>query len=415
MLHRSRGATAALLTTILLSTVVAAAGTSAESELRRVADAVLAQTSRVLVDRSTGEIIRDSSARAPKPEVTVESKFNAWFYQTALLADGMRRTAEVLRDDRYRGYGDRNLDFLYSHLPYFARQHAAAMTAAPAGDGKLSPIGFHFRIDALWHTGLAPVVIERYARSRDADYEPYLARVRAFLAKNPRFDDGLRYRPRKGAMTDDPYMTVPFLIGEWRLTGDARFLDDAVQQVSGTHARLFNREMGLFRHFWDLKTERPAGEFWGRGNGWMVLAYVALLDGLPTNHLRRPEILAEFAALMRGLCRHQNPLGGWHQLIDRPESWIETSGTAMFTYGLARGVNEGWLEGAAAADALRGWQALAAKITADGDVIDVCGSTDVGDVAYYLKRPRLQGDLHGFGSLLLAGAEIVRLQRSGKF
>ncbi len=49
------------------------------------------------------------------------------------------------------------------------------------------------------------------------------------------------------------------------------------------------------------------------------------------------------------------------------------------------------------------------KVTPNGDLIDVCGSTDTGNLKYYLQRPRLQGDLHGFGSFLLAGAEIVRM------
>lgn len=83
----------------------------------------------------------------------------------------------------------------------------------------------------------------------------------------------------------------------------------------------------------------------------------------------------------------------------------------MFTYGLARGANEGWLDRSYLEDARRGWEALRAKVTPGGDVIDVCGSTDVGDLDYYLKRPRLRGDLHGFGPFLLAGAEIIAASR----
>jgi rhamnogalacturonyl hydrolase YesR len=98
-------------------------------------------------------------------------------------------------------------------------------------------------------------------------------------------------------------------------------------------------------------------------------------------------------------------------LLDQPESWIETSSTGMFVYGLARGVNEGWLDRSFAETARLGWGALKQKITPEGDIVDVCGSTDVGDVSYYLKRPRLQGDLHGFGPLLLSAGEILRMGR----
>jgi unsaturated rhamnogalacturonyl hydrolase len=210
-------------------------------------------------------------------------------------------------------------------------------------------------------------------------------------------------------MTDDPYMSVPFLLREWRFGQDARQLDAAIAQVMGTHARLFDERIGLLRHLWDLKSGAPAGHFWGRGNGWTLLAHVELLAELPAGHPRRAEVLAAFVRHAQGLRRCQDPAGGWHQVLTEADTWIETSATAMITYALARGVNAGWLDASFAADARLGWQALQQKALPDGDLIDVCGSTDTGDLAYYRKRPRLQGDLHGFGSYLLAGAEIVRL------
>jgi unsaturated rhamnogalacturonyl hydrolase len=386
----------------LIAAPVCAADNADAAALRRVADHVLAHTSRRLIDRSTGETFTDSAGLAPKPEISIESKFNAWFYQTWLLADGMRRAAAALDEPRYHDYGEQNLEFIFRHMDYFQRQHAAKMKAAPVGDGVLSPIGFYFQINSLWQTGLAPLVLERHAVTKDSRYEPFLGRVRKFIADCPRFDDGLLYRKGKGAMTDDPYMAVPFLVREGRF-------DQAAAQVLGTHARLFDRDVGLLWHLWDVKTAQPAGMFWGRGNGWMVLAQVELLGALPESHPRRAEALTAFREHMAGLRRHQHAEGGWHQVLDHPESWIETSCTGMITYGLARGVNEGWLDATFAEAARKGWRALQSKLTPEGDLLDVCGSTDTGDLAYYLKRPRLQGDLHGFGSYLLAGAEVVRL------
>ena len=117
--------------------------------LRRVADEVLQQTTRRLIDRSTGQTFTDSAALPLKPEISIESKFNAWFYQTWLLTDGMRRTASALGEPKYRNYGEQNLAFIYAHLDYFQRQQAAGIKAAPVGDGALSPIGFHFRLTDL--------------------------------------------------------------------------------------------------------------------------------------------------------------------------------------------------------------------------------------------------------------------------
>lgn len=400
-----------ILVAAIAGRAFAAQPTDDASLLQRVADEVLRQTTRRLIDRSTGQTFTDSAALPLKPEISIESKFNAWFYQTWLLTDGMRRTARALGEPKYRNYGEQNLAFIYAHLDYFQRQQAAGMKAAPVGDGALSPIGFHFRLTDLWHTGLAPLVVECYVETKDPRYEPYLARIAEYLAKSARLPDGTLHRARGRLMADDPYMTVPYLVRMHRLTGEARHLDDAVQQLLGTNRLLFHPERGWYRHAWDVKAQAPLGEFWGRANGWMMLTQVELLAALPVSHPARAKVLAVFLAHAEGLRRAQDPAGGWHQLLDHPASWIETSSTGMFVYGLARGVNEGWLDRTWAEPARKGWHALKQKVTAEGDIMDVCGSTDVGDVGYYLKRPRLQGDLHGFGPFLLSAGEILRMGR----
>jgi unsaturated rhamnogalacturonyl hydrolase len=384
---------------------------SDETVLRRVADAVLQQTTRRLLDTETGQTYEDSRELPAKASIRIESKFNGWFYQNWLLTDGMRRVAQVLDEPKYRQYGERNLDFLFAHMGYFEKQHAAGIAMQSVGDGRWSPIGFYFEIGSLWQTGLAPLVAERHAATGQKIYEPYLKRMNDFLATNPRYPDGSLYRPERGLMTDDAYMTVPFLVRQWKASGNTPLLDDAVQQVLRTHSRLFDREHGLFKHLWDLNSQKPVGQFWGRGNGWMVLAEVELLGAIPRDHPRRAEVLAAYQNFMEGLRRAQDEGGGWHQVLDHPESWIETSCTGMFTYGLARGVNEGWLNTHFVATANNGWRALQKKVAPDGDLIDVCGSSGSGDLNFYLNRPRLKGDLHGFGSFLLAGAEILRLNR----
>jgi hypothetical protein len=213
--------------------------------LRSVADRVVRDTTRRLIDLDTGQFHEDSTRLAPFPDIRIDSKFNAWFCQTWLLADGMRRSAQALDEPAFRDYGERNLEFIRKHMPYFERQHAAGISMAPVGDGRLSPIGFYFEMSALWHTGLAPLVMEKYACGKDPRHEAYLRRVDKLLESSPRFDDGTFYRAGKGLMTDDAYMTVPFLLRKWRATGEKRWLDTAVAQVLGTHRRLMDQNKGL--------------------------------------------------------------------------------------------------------------------------------------------------------------------------
>lgn len=114
-------------------------------------------------------------------------------------------------------------------------------------------------------------------------------------------------------MTDDPFMTVPYLVRRYRLLGDKASLDAAIAQIKGTQARLFDPKAGLYRHIWNLKTSRPAGEFWGRGNGWMVLAHADLLAFLPADHAERPSLVAP-CLLRRAHGRAQEAPGSGRRL-----------------------------------------------------------------------------------------------------
>lgn len=385
---------------------------SAEPLLRKVADEILRQTTRKLIDWSTGARFENSDALQPKPEISIESPFNAWFYQTWMTTDGMRRAAKALNEPRYEQFGEQNLDFIFRHMPYFTSQNTAKMKAAPVGDGVLSPIGFYFQINSLWQTGLAPLVLERYHETKDPRYEPFLKRVDKFLEQNPRFDDGAFYRKGKGMMTDDPYMSVPYMLRKWKFTGEDRYLETAIAQVLGTHTRLLDPQTNLLRHLWDLKAQAPAAEFWGRGNGWMVLAQAELLSFMPAEHPRRKDVLNRFQQHMDGLRRCQHQDGGWHQVLNEPKSWIETSGTCMFVYGFSLGLREGWLDASFAETVKRGWSAMGTKVTETGEILDTCGSTDTGNLAYYMNRPRIKNDLHGYGSFMLAAAETARMEKS---
>ena len=139
------------------------------------------------------------------------------------------------------------------------------------------------------------------------------------------------------------YMSIPFLAQMGKTTGEARYFDDAARQVIGMSARLFNRENGLFDHSWFADMEDDARFYWGRGGGWMMMAMAELLSVLPETHPDRAKVLEIFRRGARGAAETQGSLGLWHQLLDRTDSYLETSASAMFTFAIARGVNRGWL------------------------------------------------------------------------
>jgi rhamnogalacturonyl hydrolase YesR len=156
------------------------------------------------------------------------------------------------------------------------------------------------------------------------------------------------------------------------------------------------KENGLFYHAPD------APFFWGRGNGWMAAGMSELLSSLKKDNPNRPKILAAYRKMITSLKKYQRPDGLWGQLIDKPECWVETSGSAMFTYAIIMGIRQGWLDAEEYTPiARKAWIALTGYINKDGDISNVCeGTNRKNDYQYYLDRKQKTGDMHGQAPIL---------------
>ncbi|MEI3555178.1 MAG: glycoside hydrolase family 88 protein [Alistipes senegalensis] len=143
-----------------------------------------------------------------------------------------------------------------------------------------------------------------------------------------------------------------------------------------------------------------------------MLATVQLMDVLPAGgrDLRRLQALLE--RQIAGVVKRQSASGLWRQLLDREDSYEESSCSAIFVYCLAHAVCEGWIDARYASAALKGWEGLCReKITPEGDLRDICVGTGIGnDMPFYYNRPKVDGETHGTGLLLDAGLEILRLK-----
>ncbi|WP_159452606.1 glycoside hydrolase family 88 protein [Pedobacter nyackensis] len=110
-----------------------------------------------------------------------------------------------------------------------------------------------------------------------------------------------------------------------------------------------------------------------------------------------------------------DPTGLWHQLLDKPDSYLETSVTAMYIYTVAHAVNEGWISPKYITIANEGWKGLATKITPDGQMQDVCIGTNMDEaLKFYYTRPTELNDTHGLGAFLLAGTEMIKAEKNNK-
>ncbi|MFK0112173.1 glycoside hydrolase family 105 protein [Streptomyces sp. NPDC091217] len=221
---------------------------------------------------------------------------------------------------------------------------------------------------------------------------------------------------------DGVYMVNPFLVEYGKEFGDSAYTDDeAAKQlyVYGSHLQVAN---GLLKHAYDESRTASwadpatglAPEHWCRAVGWYAMAIVNVLDAVPANQSRRPQLLSIFQKLAVALEKYQDPATGrWFQVIDkggRSDNWTETSCSSMFTYALSRGAQQHYLDPHYADVARRGYQGVLAKLSvgADGrtDLADISVGTNVGDYAYYVARARATDDLHGLGAFLIMNEQL---------
>lgn len=202
---------------------------------------------------------------------------------------------------------------------------------------------------------------------------------------------------------DDMYMITAVQTQAFRATKDKKYLDRAALAAAAYLAKL-QQPNGLFFH-------APDSEYyWGRGNGWFAAGMAELLTDLPKNHPQRAAIMRSYQTMMASLLKYQTENGLWRQLVDKPESWEETSGTAMFAFAMVTGVKKGWLDAKTYGPAARkAWLGLVKLIDENGNVKDVCVGTNKGySVQYYLDRERKTGDLHGQSPVLWTATALLR-------
>jgi rhamnogalacturonyl hydrolase YesR len=103
-------------------------------------------------------------------------------------------------------------------------------------------------------------------------------------------------------------------------------------------------------------------------------------------------------------------------MLDRPDTFQETSCSAIFTYAIAKGVNHGWLNSTTYGPvAEAGWNGLTTRVDSSGRLSGVCIGTGTGqDYVFYYARPSTD-DVHGYGPMLLAGSEIIRMLQNKNF
>jgi unsaturated rhamnogalacturonyl hydrolase len=202
------------------------------------------------------------------------------------------------------------------------------------------------------------VLFEVYRQTKNEKYKLAMDRLVEQMKNHPRTLEGgfwhkLIYQHQM--WLDGLYMGAPFLAEYAATFNTPQLTDDVVNQFLICAKHTYDAKTGLYYHAWDeSKSQKWANpetgqspNFWGRSLGWWYMALVDVLDYIPENHPKRPELLNMIKGLAENLEKYQDKTGLWYQVVDKGTqqgNYLEASASSMFMYSYAKAINKGYID-----------------------------------------------------------------------
>jgi unsaturated rhamnogalacturonyl hydrolase len=276
------------------------------------------------------------------------------------------------------------------------------------------------------------LLFDLYATTKEAKYLKALQTLRKQIEEQPRTASGGFWHKKiypNQMWLDGLYMGEPFYAQYTVTFEDGKNLDDIAKQFELIQKNARDSKTGLFYHGWDESKQMPwankttgtSPNFWSRSLGWYAMALVDVLDYFPKDHPKQKELVSYLNQLANNLVKFQDKSGLWYQVTDKGAvggNYLEASGTAMFTYAFAKGVNKGYLPKkfkTAAKKAFSGMTKHLIKVGQNGEVTitQACAVAGLGgnpyrdgSFEYYVNERKKDNDPKATGPFILAALEL---------
>lgn len=188
---------------------------------------------------------------------------------------------------------------------------------------------------------------------------------------NHRSSDGIIYHtqePQKGIWSDATYMLPPFLAA-------AGEFQEAMKQILGYRKYLYSETDKLYSHMWDDEKKRlNRADYWGVGNGWSAAGMTRVVNMLPNSMQAEKKLLISYIRhVIDGCLKYLRPDGLFHDVVNKPETFVEVNLSQMLCYSIFRGVAAGYLDSSYLKPTEMMRKAANDKVDKLGYVHDVCG------------------------------------------
>lgn len=388
------------------------------SDIQKTIDRVFEYLERAtpsqFIDKSSGKIWAPVLVYSDQV-VFAKGDFRPISYEWGVTYSGMLDLYQFTGDTKYRDYVFKRLDMISSALE-------SARKYEEKNNGKAHTLKGLIQPKALDDIGAMAMAVLKAKKSGFSSNMSYVTqRASDFILKEEhRLPDGtlVRVRPLKNTMwLDDVYMAIPALLQLGIATRDEKFFDESFKQFSSYQKRMYNPSLNVFMHGYLVGVESHPEFHWARANGWALLTTSEMLMYLPANHPGRNYMLGQLKNHLKGLMSLQDGTGFWHQLLDKSDSYLETSATAIYAYVIANGINKGWLDPKIyGPSAILAWNAVNSRVNAQGQVEGTCVGTGLAwDPAFYYFRPISPFAAHGYGPTLLAGSAMMEMLKKYPF
>ena len=396
---------------------------SVKADLDRIFSYIDAELTPDIQDKDGKTLSEDELTPLPEGATIKRGAFRIGSYEWGITYQALLAATASTGDQRYEQYVDRAMGTLRFAYPLFKQRDAAKPEIE---DAQMEQV-IHPR--ALDDCGTMCTAMMKYATAEPAtrqdgrigskgtvvSIDTLINNYFQFVEHGQyRLPDGMfaRHRPQHNTVwLDDMYMGIPTIAYAGIYFNDPKYFDEAATMYKNFVKRMWVPEKKIYRHGYVEGLAQQPTYHWARANGWALLTTVEILDMLPESHPDRPFILNQLREHVAGLCALQSSEGFWHQLLDRTDSYLETSATAIYCYSIAHAIRKGWIEGITYGGVAQlAWHAISTKITTEGKVAGTCVGTGMAfDPAFYYYRPVSAAAAHGYGPVIWAAAEMINL------
>ena len=391
----------ALLLFILISSSTAFADYSQniESFLTPYAEAIVEDSAFVLTSRESGEEFASTENLKIKQHLAIESEFLHWRYTSALVYEGLRELGEELDEDRYVNFGSRAFSFFFDNKEYYENVKKQGYS--------IEGLKNFDRFQGVWNDGAQmAALVEVYKKDQRPDYLDYMKRVADYLFGYDE-SDGAK---KSSINIDQLYAKGVFMARFGKLTGERKYFDYAVKTVLENEKLFYDPMTGLYDQYFYPKLGVTNRIKWLRGMGWAAIGMVNILDDLPKDHPGYEDVLGIFQKMVVAVSSYQTKSGLWRHLVDRTDSFEETSGSTYIVYAIAKGINDGHLDSIYRDVAMAGWRGIISMQSEDGRIKNVTtGVSGSTSPSYYYGNSFDEASTHFYGPLFLAGTEMIKL------